>query len=248
MRQVVADADTPWSDAAIFIFDVEGTLVDAVMATLRCWRATLAAFGYDVSLADLHAHSGMDGQEMLAQLLPDVPKRVRDEIIKRQGDRYRAEFLSHITAFRGVRALFEELKRTDRRIGLATDCQKDELRRYLDLTGIEALVDAEACGDDVRRGKPDPALVQVALRRIRAGRRPAAAGRKPAIANRSAVMVGDTPFDAQAARKAGIRAVGVLTGHFSASALHEAGCEAVFRDVAALHAAVATPVADRPAA
>jgi phosphoglycolate phosphatase-like HAD superfamily hydrolase len=229
-------ADVPWTDAGVFIFDVEGTLVDAVMPTLLCWRETLAAFNHDASLADLHARSGMDGHAMLAQLVPDVPKRVHDEMIRQQAARYRKEFLPHIRPFRGVRALFEDLKRRNRRIGLATDCRKDELRRYLELTGVEDLVDAAACGDDVRRGKPDPGLVQLGLRRLRAGRKPA-------------VMVGDTPFDAAAARKVGIRAVGVLSGHFSAGTLHEAGCEAVLRDVAALHAAIATPAAeDRPAA
>jgi HAD superfamily hydrolase (TIGR01509 family) len=234
-RIAQSTTDAPWTDAGIFIFDVEGTLVDAVMPTLRCWRETLAGFGYEVSLADLHAHSGMDGGEMLAQLLRNTPKRVCDEIIKRQGARYRQEYLRHVPAFRRVQALFEELKRQNRRVALATDCQKDELRHYLDLIGIEDLVDSCACGNDVRRGKPDPALVQLALRRLRAGRRPA-------------VLVGDTPFDAVAARRAGISAVGVLSGHFSANALREAGCAAVFRDIAALHAALATPVEDRPAA
>jgi phosphoglycolate phosphatase-like HAD superfamily hydrolase len=234
---------TSWTEAGVFIFDAEGTLVDAVMPTLRCWRQTLGAFGHEVSLADLHARSGMDGAEMLAQLLPGVPKRVREEMIERQGARYREEYLRHVMAFRGVRPLFEELKRQNRRVALATDCQKDELQRYLDVTGIGNLVDACACGNDVRRGKPDPALVQLALRRLRAGRRPAVAGQRPAV------MVGDTPFDAEAARRAGIRSIGVLTGHFSANALREAGCAAVFRDIAALHAAITTPVAaDRPAA
>jgi HAD superfamily hydrolase (TIGR01509 family) len=228
--------DPPWTDAGTFIFDVEGTLVDAVMPTLRCWRQTLAAFGYELTLADLHACSGMDGSAMLAQLLPDVPKRVREEVIKRQDARYRGEYLRHLAAFRGIRALFEELKRQNRRVALVTDGRKDALQHNLDLTGAEDLVDACVCGDDVRHGKPDPGLVQLAQRRLGAGRRPA-------------VLIGDTPFDAEAARRAGMRAVGVLTGHFSVGVLREAGCAAVFRDIAALHAALAVPMAeDRPAA
>ncbi len=228
--------DVAWTDAGIFIFDVEGTLVDAVMPILRSWRETLAAFGYELGLADLHACSGMDGGAMLAQLLPDLPKRAREEIIKRQDARYRAEYLRHIVAFRGIRALFEELKRQNRRVALVTDGEKDALQHYLDLARVEDLVDACVCGDDVRHGKPDPGLVQLALRRLRAGRRPA-------------VLIGDTPFDAEAARRVGMRAVGVLTGHFSAGVLREAGCAAVFRGIAELHAALATPAAeDRPAA
>src|SRR4051794_24288326 len=65
-------------DAAAFIFDVEGTLVDAVMPTLRCWRETLAEFGHSVWLVDLHRYSGMDGGQMLDELLPrPVPKALK---------------------------------------------------------------------------------------------------------------------------------------------------------------------------
>jgi phosphoglycolate phosphatase-like HAD superfamily hydrolase len=218
-------SEPAWTDAAVFIFDVEGTLVDAMMPTLRCWRETLQVFGYDISLAELHELSGMDGEEMLARLLPDATKPVRKEILELQGKRFRADFLTHIPAFPGVRALFEELKQRGRRIALATDCQKDELEHYLAVANIADLVDAVACGDDVRHGKPAPGVVEIALRRVRASRKPS-------------VLIGDTPFDALAARDAGIAAVGVLTGHFSERALREAGCAAVLRDVKALHAAL----------
>lgn len=224
-RRIAPRAVSDPLHAEVWIFDVEGTLVDAAMATLRCWRETLAEFGYDVGLAELHRLSGMDGHEMLRKLLPRTSARERDTIIERQGARYREEYLAHVPAFPEVRALFEELKRRGCRIALATDCQQDELRHYLDITGVEDFVDAIACGDDVRRGKPAPGVVEIALRRVKAARRPAA-------------MVGDTPFDAQAARKAGIAAIGLLTGHFAERDLREAGCAAVFRDPAALHAAI----------
>jgi HAD superfamily hydrolase (TIGR01549 family) len=226
-------------DAQVWVFDVEGTLVDAVMPTLRCWRGTLEMFGHDASLAELHRLSGMDGKEMLGKLLPRVSATEREELLNRQGARYREDFLVDVPAFPEVRALFEALKRRGRRIALATDCDKDELRRYLDITGIEDLIDAVACGDDVRRGKPAPNLIDIALRRVKAGRKPA-------------VMVGDTPFDAKAARKAGIASIGLLTGHFAARDLFEAGCVAVFRDPAALLDAIGddagTATGDKPVA
>src|SRR5215213_4417250 len=215
-------ASGSWRDAAVFVFDVEGTLVDAVMPTLRCWRETLEAFGHDVTLADLHRLTGMDANEMLAQLLPGTGKSERENMIERQGQRFREEYLPHIPAFPDVRPSFEELKRQNRKIALATDCKKEQLRHYFAVTQVEDLVDAIGCGEDVRHGKPHPDVVEVALRRVRAGRKPA-------------VMIGDTPFDAAAARKVGIQAVGVLTGHFSEDALVEGGCDAVLRDVAALH-------------
>jgi beta-phosphoglucomutase-like phosphatase (HAD superfamily) len=91
------------------------------------------------------------------------------------------------------------LKLGGRRVALATDCAKDEMKHYLSVTESETLVDAIACGDDVKRGKPAPSVVNVALRRVRARRTPA-------------VLGGDTPFDAKAARRAGVTPLGVLSG------------------------------------
>ena len=218
-------AQTAWTEAEVFVFDVEGTLVDAMMPTLRCWRDTLQSSGHDVSLAELHRYAGMDASAMLQKLLAGSTKNKRSELIERQGARFREDYLPHIPPLPGVRPLFEDLKRRERKIALATDCAKDELRRYLEVANVEDLVDAIGCGDDIRRGKPAPRVLEIALRRARVGRR-------------LAVFVGDTPYDAEAARKIAVTSVGVLTGHFSERGLRDAGCQAVFRDLADLHAAI----------
>src|SRR5262249_42369152 len=87
-----------WIDAAVFVFDVEGTLVDAVMPTLLSWRTTLARFCHDVGLADLHRFSGMDGHEMLARLVPTASPHERDVMIEEQDKLYREEFLPQVRA------------------------------------------------------------------------------------------------------------------------------------------------------
>jgi phosphoglycolate phosphatase-like HAD superfamily hydrolase len=222
-----------WTDAEVFVFDIEGTLVDAMMPTLRCWRETLEAFGHDVSLAEIHRYAGMDGDEMLTRLLPGTTKNERQEMIERQGAHFREEYLPHVPLLPGGRPLFEELKRRGHKIAIATDCEKDELRHYLELAKVDDLVDAIGCGNDVRRGKPAPGVLEVALRRLRAGRK-------------LSVLVGDTPFDAQAARKAGVIPIGVLTGHFSERELLDAGCRAVLRDLVALRAAIIRTAAVNP--
>jgi HAD superfamily hydrolase (TIGR01549 family) len=210
-------------DASAFIFDVEGTLVDAVMPTLRCWRETLEGFGYSVGLVDLHRYSGMDGGEMLDKLLPQsVPKALKQDILDRQGKRYRQDYLPGVQAFPGVRALIDYLKAEGCRIALGTDCQKDELDRYLDRANIGDLIDAIACGNDVKHGKPHPGIFELARKRLKV-RRPA-----------SIVCVGDTPYDAAGARAAGMPAVGVLTGHFARQDLLASGCLTAFRDPRAL--------------
>jgi HAD superfamily hydrolase (TIGR01549 family) len=204
------------------MFDVEGTLVDCVSETLACWQETFRRFGFEVSRDALQQHSGQDSAEMIQALLPPAAaKRHTEALQKEQGRRYRRVFLPKTKALAGVRPLLESVKKVGWQIGLATSCAEDELAHYLKLTGIKRLVDAVACGEDVEREKPHPDLVEVALER---------AGRP-----RAAALVGDTPYDAQAARAAGIQAIGVLTGGFTEAALTRAGCTAVFRDPGHLH-------------
>jgi phosphoglycolate phosphatase-like HAD superfamily hydrolase len=130
-----------------------------------------------------------------------------------------------VEAFGGVRAVFETLTRRGGRIALATDCKGPELKHYLSLLDIEEFIDATACGDDVDQGKPDPRIIGVALRKL-------------GLAGAGAVMVGDTPYDAEAASGAGTAAAGVLAGGFSADALRGAGCFAVAVEISSLLAAL----------
>jgi len=209
--------------ATAFIFDVEGTLVDAVMPTLRCWRETLDEFGYRVSLADLHRCSGMDGGEMLEKLLAaDTAREIKKDILERQGKRYRQEYLASVQALPGGRPLLEAIRSHDCQIALATSCQKDELDHYLDRANIRDLINAVACGNDVKRGKPHPDLYELARKHLR-------------IRTRGSVLcVGDTPYDALAARGAGMPPLGVLTGHFASADLLASGCLATFSNPRAL--------------
>jgi phosphoglycolate phosphatase-like HAD superfamily hydrolase len=204
------------SSIAGLIFDVEGTLVDCVDQTLESWRETLADFGLNFSIEQLHPYSGMDGSEMLDVLLQDSKARnLKREILREQGARYREKFLPTVAAFPGIRSLFEYVKEVGWRVGLATTCQPDELKRYGSIVGAFDLVDAVACGADVKRGKPDSGLHVVALERL-------------GIVPGQALSVGDTPYDAVAAARAGLTgAIGVLTGGFSSIALRAAGCRVV---------------------
>src|SRR5258708_36447026 len=209
--------------SAAYIVDVEGTLIDCVPDILKCWSETLAASGVSVPTADLQLMSGMDGDEMLATLVPSLDEHARKKLLTAQGERYRAIYLPQVRASPGVRAAFTAIKSHGGRIALATDCQSDELQRYRSLMNVDDLIDAIACGDEVSKGKPDPALVELALRHL---------GSTSAV---SATMIGDTPFDAQAARRAGATAWGTLTGGHPRSSLIDAGCSVVVPAVEDLH-------------
>ena len=107
------------------------------------------------------------------------------------------------------------------RVALATDCKGPELKHYLSLLNIDEFIEVMAWGDDVEHGKPDPRLVGLALRKL-------------GLTGSEAVMIGDTPYDAEAASGAGTAAAGVLTGGFSIDALRGAGCFAIADEVSRL--------------
>jgi phosphoglycolate phosphatase-like HAD superfamily hydrolase len=198
-----------------FIFDVEGTLVDSVQHQLRCLHETLRLHGRVIPIATLQQFSGMDGNDMLERLAPDPKEGERKAILKDQGRRFEKHFLSSIKPFPGVRKALKSLKAMGCRLGLATDCEGTALRHYRTILKIDDLLDGIACGEDAREGKPSPKLIESVVRKLRSS-----AG--------TSTMIGDTPFDAQAATGCGVTAIGVLTGGFEDHELLAAGCSAVF--------------------
>ena len=179
------------------IFDVEGTFMDCVPLILESWRETLQEAGHSFTHFDLLHYSGMDGAWMLEQLLPKEANATREALLKAQGERYRTHFIERAQAFPAVRALFESLKQPGVRTGIATTCKTDELAIYERHMGVLDLADAIACGETVKHGKPDPALLTYCHRSLNL--------EDPS----RAVVIRDTPFDALAAKRAHMRAVGV---------------------------------------
>lgn len=212
--------DLPFVPRA-FVFDVEGTLVDSVLPALQCWTETLAEIGVTTTVADLHPYSGMDGKRMLRHVLKKHDGKLLDHILQLQSERYRVHHLPHVRTFPGLRRLFGAIKSADAKIALATTCDKEDLERYRALMGVDDLLDAVCCGDDVKREKPAPDILALALKRLRV---PAA----------QIAMVGDTPYDAEAALAAGLTPIGLQSGHFSRFDLQDAGCAAIFFDLQVL--------------
>ncbi len=127
------------------------------------------------------------------------------------------KYLPQVQPFARVRELFERIRADGHRIALASSAQGVELDTYKRITGIDGLVDAETSKDDVSRSKPHPDIFEAALDRLR-------------LPPDAVVVIGDSPYDAEAARRAGLRTIGVLSGGFDPTWLLEAGCIALFRD------------------
>jgi len=204
-----------------FIFDVEGTLVDSVPQNLQSLQDALERFGRGVPYSTLQLYSGLDGDQTLQLVLPGADEEERQEILKLQGDIYAENYLRSVQPFEGVRDVFRALAEQGGRIAFATDCKGPPLKHYLSLLKIDEFISATACGDDVEHGKPDPRLVGVALRKLQ-------------LPASQSVMIGDTPYDAEAGLEAGTKAAGVMTGGFTPEVLSQAGCFAVAGDIRAL--------------
>ena len=206
-----------------YIFDVEGTLVDSVQQNLLSLQVCLADFGVSVPYELLKLYSGLDGDQTLQLVAPDLNAPEPQVVLEAQGRMYEAKYLGSVKAFTGVRDVFGALREGGGRIALATDCKGPELSHYRSLLNVDDLIDAMACGDDVEHGKPDPRLIGLALGKL-------------GISAGQAVMIGDTPYDAEAASGAGTAAAGLLTGGFAKQALLEAGCFVVANELRELPA------------
>jgi HAD superfamily hydrolase (TIGR01549 family) len=167
----------------------------------------------------IHRAIGMGGDQMIAALLGDeVEEREGDTIRDVEKERY-VELVDEVRPLEGSRELIEDLKRNGSAVVLASSAKPDEVDHYLDLLGARDLADAWTTSGDVERTKPEPDLVNSALEKIGGG---------------PAVMVGDSVYDCEAAGRAGVDTIAVLTGGFSDSELLKAGARVVFASISEL--------------
>lgn len=201
------------------IFDVDGTLVDTNDLHTSAWVEAFRHFGREIPYADIRAQMGKGGDQLMPVFLsPEDMARDGDAIASFRGDLFRREYMPRVTAFAGVRPLFERLAASGRTIVLASSGNKDEVESHMTTADIADLVQEATSADDAEHSKPAPDIFEAALRRL-----------APLSAD-DAIVVGDTPYDAQAAAKAGLRTIGVLSGGFTEDELRAAGCIAVYRD------------------
>ena len=205
------------------IFDVDGTLVDSNLQHVEAWREAFAHFGKELSAEEVHAQVGKGGDQLMPVFLSQHElehfgaelERMRMEIFTR-------DYLPNVEPFPKVRELFERLKQDGVQIALASSSKEDEVEHHQKNLGVGDLVDVATNKDDVEHSKPCPDIFQTALARL------------DGVAPEEAIVVGDSPYDAQAASTAGLKTIGLLSGGFSEEALRDAGCIAIYRDIADL--------------
>lgn len=204
-----------------FIFDIDGTLVDSNDFHALAWEKAFLQKGKAIPINRIRREIGKGSDQLLPVFLTKKEiEQFGEELDELQGDIFMREYFSQVRPFPKVRELFKAIRDADGKIALASSSDRDQVAKYETIAQLEGLVDERACADDAKKTKPAPDIFLVAMQKL---------GNPP---KDSVILVGDTPHDALAARKAGLQIVGVRCGGFSEADLKSNGCLAVYEDPA----------------
>ncbi|XYH97736.1 HAD family hydrolase [Sorangium sp. So ce1128] len=189
------------------IFDIDGTLIDSNDAHARAWVDALAEFGHKVQFEEVRRRIGMGGDKLLPEatgISSESPEGKK--MSARCSEIFMEQLLPELRAFPGTKELLEELHRRGIKIVIASSAQKEKLRELLKLTGADGVIESATSASDAEQSKPDPDIVEAALGNL---------GLPPG----EVVMIGDTPYDVQAAARAGLRTIGFRSGGWTDTGL-----------------------------
>lgn len=203
-------------NARAALFDVDGTLVDTNDLHAVAWRETFLKFGFDLPFDKVRGQIGKGGDNLIPALLPDLDEPRREEMEAARSELFKRDYLPRAAPFPGVRDLFERLYADDVRIVLASSAGEEEVHYHLELIGAADLVTATTSKDDVESSKPCPDIFQAAMAKI------------APIDRDRVIVVGDTPWDAEAATRLGLSMIGFRCGGFADEALIQAGARALY--------------------
>jgi HAD superfamily hydrolase (TIGR01549 family) len=205
---------------SIAILDVDGTLVDTNYHHAIAWFRAFLRHDVVVPVWRVHRHIGMGGDQLVAAVAGDeVEERAGEDIRDAESELYR-ELIDEVRTIEGSRELIEDLRERDNVVVLASSAKDWEVEHYIELLGAGEIVDGWTTSADVEQTKPEPDLIKAALEKV--------------DADGEAMLVGDTVWDVEAAKRAGIETLAVLTGGFSKQELRDAGAREVFTSVAEL--------------
>ena len=198
------------------LFDVDGTLIDSNYLHVQAWYRAFTEAKVEVEAWRIHRSIGMDGSRLLASLAEAVDEDTRARL-KDLHSQFYQETTPLLRRLPGAREVLEAVDQLGLQIVLATSAPEDELSILREVLACEDLLSAVTSSNDVDTAKPEPDIVQVALERA-------------GVDVAHAVFVGDTVWDVEACKRAGVPTIGVLSGGVSRGELETAGAQAVFDD------------------
>jgi HAD superfamily hydrolase (TIGR01549 family) len=211
------------------ILDVDGTLVDTNYHHAIAWFRAFCQHEIVLPIWRIHRHMGMGGDQLVGSLCGQQVENEKGDDIRAAEKVLYFQLIEEVQPLEGARELMGDLKRRGHPVVLASSAKQEEVDHYLDLLDARDLADDWTTSADVEATKPQPDLVQAALDKADIG---------------EGVMVGDTTWDCEAAKRAGVPAIAVRTGGFSEAELRDAGAVDVYASIAELRGALdETPLA-----
>jgi HAD superfamily hydrolase (TIGR01509 family) len=202
------------------IFDIDGTLIDSNDAHAESFVAAFKKFGKTVPFVEMKWLIGMGADKILEKYLTE--KEIKDfgeDLTDYRKKIFLQDYLPELKIFPKMRKLLEMIRADGKRIALASSASDEELEKYHELLKIDDLLDKETSSDDAEESKPEPDIFLAALKKLKN------------VEKREAIVIGDTPYDAEAARKANLKIIGVKSGGWSRERLLEKGCLEVYENI-----------------
>jgi HAD superfamily hydrolase (TIGR01509 family) len=202
--------------AQVAILDIDGTLVDTNYQHALAWWRAFKQHDELVPVWRIHRTVGMGGDKVIAALCGEQVEAEKGDDIRAAEKALYLAMIEEVVPLDGARDLITDLKEAGKTVVLASSAKENELDHYLDLLAVRDVVDAWTSSADVEETKPAPDLVEAAMKKATSD---------------DAVMLGDSIWDCEAGKRAGIETVAVLTGGFSEDELRDAGAVAVFESL-----------------
>lgn len=204
------------------LFDIDGTLIDSNDFHVKAWEEAFRGVGKTFDAQVIHDQIGKGTDMLVPTLMPGTSKAEQEKLGDAHGSAFKTKYLEQVKAFPSARDLLVRVERAGKKVVLASSASKDDLNHYLDLLDARDVVAESTSADDVENTKPAPDIFATALKKV-----------APLSAD-EVIVVGDTPYDVEAAGKIGISAIGLRSGKFSDDSLLQAGAVALYDDVASL--------------
>ncbi|MFF2554633.1 HAD family hydrolase [Nocardia sp. NPDC058058] len=204
------------TESTIAVLDIDGTLIDSNYQHALAWFRALRSVGETYPIWRLHRLIGMGGDQLLTELGgPDLERRVGDRVREEQGKQVDA-LIEEMVPLPGARELLIAIKQRGHRLVLASSGQQRHVEIFLDKLAARDIVDGWTTSDDVENSKPAPDLLQVALKKLSAPQ------------DAPSVMIGDSVWDVESAKRAEMPAIVVRSGGFGDDELRDAGAVALY--------------------
>ena len=204
------------AETTIAVLDVDGTLVDTNYQHALAWYRALRGLGETFPLWRIHRLIGMGGDQLVSALGgEEVEQRIGDQARDRWVDEF-DRLIGEVSTLPGARDLLLAIKARGHRLVLASSGKPQHVDVFVDLLDVRDVVDAITSSEDAEQSKPAPDLLQVALAKL---------GAAP---DADSVLVGDSVWDVEAAKNAGMPAICVRSGGFGDDELRNAGAVGIY--------------------